>query len=307
MVVAVRRRMSRSPRLVFALASLFACAAFGQTPPIVLAPLSLTTTTGISTFTFGAGACNAMVPVTWTNNSLFGSPCGDMQVWITAGECGDTPGSGDVTLPSVISALVFSVRTGTFTVDVSQLPGFNSSDGGTCGSSGIQVSNKVCAAIPLQAGLTCISNHAQPLEIDYDTEPPAAPSIDAVKVEDGALGVTVSGSSDTLNVDVQAKGPNDADFGHDVQIFLANGSTGTVHGLANGQPYELRAFAVDAAGNSSGFSDTVTGTPLHAVGFWEAYRRAGGEAQGCSTAMGLPLVAVTLGWLLRSRRRTRRR
>lgn len=294
-----------SPRAVAVSVLLFAFAASAQIT--ILAPLTLTTSTGQSTFTFGTNSCTAQLPVTWTNNSLIGTPCGDLQIWITSGECGDTLAEGDVSLPSVISALVFTVRTGTFNVDLTQLPGFNEADGGVCGDPGIQVTNKVCAAIQLQSGLTCIFNHAQALEVDYDTEPPPSPNIDSVQVEDGALGVSVSGSSDTLFVDVQAKGPSEEDFGHDIQIYLANTGTGVVQGLANGVEYQLRAFAVDAAGNASDDSSVVTGTPLHAISFWENYRDAGGGEQGCTVVGGWPVIAVvTLVRLLRSRRRTRR-
>jgi len=280
-------------------------AAQGQAQ-VVLSPLQLTTSDGQSTYTFGAAACTTTLQATWTNNSLFGAPCGDLAVWTTSGECGDTPASGDHSLDSVTAAIVMSVRTGTIQVPLEQLPGFTGADAGLCGAADTQLSMKLCAAIPLQSGLTCFSNHASPLELDYDTQPPPAPAIDSVVAQDGALQVSVSASTDTFEVDLQAQGAQETAFGHGVQVLTADTSTGTIRGLTNGEAYEVRAYAVDAAGNASGYSDPMSGTPLHSTGFWEAYRRAGGEAQGCTSFPSGQLAWLALLARLAGRSRRRR-
>ncbi len=295
----------RSVVLLAVVSALWAPAALAQ---ISLVPLQITTSDGLSSYTFGASSCGGTLQATWTS-TLRGVPCGDMAVWITNGECGDAPATGDHSLDSVTSALVLTVRTGTITINLAQTPtgdltGFTSElDGGaSCGQPDTEVDMKLCASIPLQSGVSCIQNHASPLDIVYDTKPPATPSIDTVTVKDASLQIGVTYSSDSEFVYVEAKGAGEADFGHSTQIVVADTSSGTISGLVNGTTYDLRAYAVDAAGNVSGYSDIVSATPLHTTGFWEAYRRAGGQAQGCSAVWGAPVLAGALLLLLRRRR-----
>ncbi len=299
----------RFPRALAAVLTLLGTAAFAQVNPLV--PLQITANGGLSTYTFGANQCAGMLTATWTS-TLTGVPCGiGLQFWITQGECGDAAVTGDVPLDldTVPASVVFSLHTGTFSVDVSALPfpGNSSTaayDGGvSCGAANATVNMKLCGAISLQSGISCIVNHASPLAITYDTQPPVAPAIESVVVKDAALTATVSFSSDTEFVYLQAKGGSDTDFGHDTQIVVLNSSTGTVNGLQDGNTYDLRAYAVDAAGNVSDYSPTVSATPLHATGFWEAYRRAGGQAQGCAALGAPPLLIGALMLLLRRRKR----
>lgn len=298
----------RNLRALAAVLTLLGGSAFAQINPLI--PLQITYN-NLSTYTYGASTCpSGMLTATWTS-TLRGVPCNDMQVWITNGECGDTPvsGSNDQSLASVPSTVVLGIHTGTITVDLAgtptgNMPFPNYYDGGVaCGDSNAQVDFKLCAAIPLQSSLTCITNHATPLEISYDTNPPSPPAISNVVVKDSALTVTVSYSSDTEFVYLQAKGGPDTDFTHDTQIVVLDTSTGTMQGLANSSPYELRAYAIDAAGNVSGYSDSVIATPLHSTGFWQAYRDAGGGEQGCAAAGAAPVLSGALLLLLRRRKR----
>ena len=290
--------MKKSGAAALALgAALWASAALAQ---ISLVPLQFTTSDGLDTYTFGSSSCTNTLQATWTS-TLTGVPCGNMSVWLTSASCGDAPATGDVSLDAVTSAVVLTVRTGTVTVTLADLPGFNSADGGVaCGDANADVETKLCASISLQNGISCVVNQASPLSIVYDTKPPSDPAIESVVAKDAALQATVSFSSDTEFVYLQAKGPSDADFGHDTQIVVTDTSTGTLHDLVNGDTYDLRAYAVDTAGNVSGYSPLVSATPLHTTGFWEAYRRAGGQAQGCSAFGGTPAL---LGALLLLRRR----
>lgn len=55
----------------------------------------------------------------------------------------------------------------------------------------------------------------------------------------------------------------------------------TIDGLVNGTVYEIRAKAVDLAGNySREWSDAITGTPRQVDDFWRAYKKAGGKEDG---------------------------
>ncbi|HEY2730876.1 MAG TPA: MXAN_2562 family outer membrane beta-barrel protein [Polyangia bacterium] len=87
-----------------------------------------------------------------------------------------------------------------------------------------------------------------------------------------------------------------------------------VHGLANGQTYQVAVVAVGIAGTPSAASAAVSGTPGPTVGFHDLYRQEGGTATGCALAgagtsgAGLALALGALGALaLRARRRTRKR
>jgi hypothetical protein len=296
----------RLPRALAAVLTLFGASAFAQINPLI--PLQITYN-NLSTYTYGADQCGGMVVATWTA-TLRGTPCNDMQVWITQGECGDAPvtsGQNDQVLASVPSTVVLGIHTGTITVNLADVPTGNipypvSYDGGVdCGAANTELDYKLCAAIPLQSSLTCIVNHATPLAIVYDTEPPTAPAITNLVVKDSALTVTVSNSSDTDFVYLQAMGGADTDFGHDTQIIVADTETGTIQGLQDGVSYQVRAYAVDAAGNASGFSDVQTATPLHSTGFWDAYRTAGGGEQGCAAAGAGPVLLGVLMLLFRRR------
>jgi hypothetical protein len=60
----------------------------------------------------------------------------------------------------------------------------------------------------------------------------------------------------------------------------------TIAGLFDYQSYAVAIASTDAVGNVGPLSTVVCGTPQPVVGFFEAYRAAGGTAGGDSCAMG---------------------
>lgn len=63
--------------------------------------------------------------------------------------------------------------------------------------------------------------------------------------------------------------------------------------LTNGRLYEVQLRALDAAGNRSGCSNPLQGTPEEVDDFWRSYRRANGQTAGCSQpGPALPLLAT---------------
>jgi len=109
----------------------------------------------------------------------------------------------------------------------------------------------------------------------------------------------------------------------DLLPFICSGliSVGTnsarVHGLSNGQAYQVAVVAVGIDGTPSSPSAPASGTPAPTVGFGDLYKQSGGTAEGgCSVAgtdargaaIGLAIAAViVIGSLRRRRRRPRRR
>lgn len=80
-------------------------------------------------------------------------------------------------------------------------------------------------------------------------------------------------------------------------------------GLANDRYYAVAVAAVDSFDNVGTLSSPVCEAPGETSDFWDSYRRAGGQAGGCSTeggsdsgalALALPVVAI-LGALARKR------
>jgi hypothetical protein len=69
-------------------------------------------------------------------------------------------------------------------------------------------------------------------------------------------------------------------------------------GLINGAPYAVAVAAVDSVGNPGVLSEIACGTPTPVDTFFDAYRNAGGEAGGCSSASASPSIAVSLLGLL---------
>jgi MYXO-CTERM domain-containing protein len=87
-------------------------------------------------------------------------------------------------------------------------------------------------------------------------------------------------------------------------------TTGEVLGLVNGQQYAFSLVGEDLAGNVSGGSDPVDGTPEVVLDFYRRYRCAGGAEKGgfgCSTstagALLIPVVGAGILALVRRRRR----
>lgn len=171
-----------------------------------------------------------------------------------------------------------------------------------------------------------------------DAKPPAAPVLEGTTSGEGALGITFTGSMSpslqghqALCTPGPAKGhepafasctsPDTGDGGTGVKPCspkIAPGlTTARIEGLDDGVTYRIALVAIDASGNVSAPSNTVTGTPGPTVGFSEAYEGAGGEAVGgCRFARahdtkgswGTFMLFVGLVWLRRraQARRSRR-
>jgi MYXO-CTERM domain-containing protein len=72
--------------------------------------------------------------------------------------------------------------------------------------------------------------------------------------------------------------------------------------LQNGIPYQVGVASVDTHGNASPITNVFVQAPVPTVGFYDAYRAAGGQASGCSYGGGsaggaaLLVLALGLGW-----------
>jgi hypothetical protein len=75
-----------------------------------------------------------------------------------------------------------------------------------------------------------------------------------------------------------------------------------IKGLQNEIPYVVGVVAVDAAGNASAIETAVVQAPVTTIGFYDAYKAAGGQASGCSyggrgaSGVALLVLALALGW-----------
>jgi len=275
-----------------------------------------TGTTGSSTIvtytgqsaSFGADACNGTLDLEW-QAYLLRNVCGSLNLWATTGECGDGPGTGDFSYPSITSVQL-ATRRGGFTIKYSDLPGFAATaDGGSvCGSQGTTVVHHVCAGVlTSSAGVsTCTTTRGSPVfTLTYDTQPPVAPIIETITSRDTSLQVDLSVSSDTNVAHVEVKAPGTDTWVRKASVSPASTTRAVVTGLANNIDYAVRAIAEDEAGNESAPSEEKIGRPIHTDGFWASYRHNGGEDQGCSAGGGLLLSSGALAlafWLSRVKR-----
>lgn len=254
----------------------------------------------------GKNDCNATLTFNWTVAATGSSACTDHQdlvVWVTkTSSCGTDPAAGDATVGTVPQSTWSSTGTGSLTLAVSALPVFA---GTTCPVSDIQQDMKVCAYakyLPLGA-FTCLE--AKPSTsptITYDSQAPAAPVINSVVPQDGALVINFTASTDSSLVTVayeDAVGP----YTNGPSGPAASGSI-RLDGLTNGTTYAVLIYAEDAAGNQSPASNVVVGTPVQSYGFFESYQQAGGRTGGCAAAPAGALPLLALAWMSRRRRRS---
>ncbi|HYO70830.1 MAG TPA: MXAN_2561 family MXYO-CTERM-anchored protein, partial [Archangium sp.] len=226
-----------------------------------------------------------------------------------------TPGSTR-SLPSIpVSTITSSGGTATATFQVSTLPIFSTTtptDGGSgvsCGAPGLQSTMRLCAATKTFDALgSCSANVVKamkPLEITYDTQSPAAPFITGVAALDKALRVTVDAPDDTLQVEVVAlrEGVRVSSKKQGVEVGAVR-----VEDLENQVLYQLEAYAIDEAGNQSPASAASEGMPTKTYGFYEQYRKAGGEETGCGATgggfAGGGMLAALGFWLFSRRNRS---
>ena len=140
----------------------------------------------VDTYTFGASQCNETVTVRWSNTLTINlTQCGQnpLKVWATAGECAEKAGADDVQYDDIPALSVAAVRQGTFTVKISELPGFkaSASDGGltVCGAPLTSKTHSICGNISYGVPVQCTAQNqaAVPLKLVYDTAPPVAPTL----------------------------------------------------------------------------------------------------------------------------------
>ena len=266
---------------------------------------------------FGPANCGQVFVVQWgiPTPAQITQICAVPEFWITAGLCGDHPGTGGgandiVLIPN--TPLDLTSRSGTFNaVGVNDLPIFNTADGGgACGSYTANATLYVCGSVQVPgAGGLCGTNaflHASNPPIQYRGLPPPGPSSFDVAALDSALKVNVSASlTDVAIIHVEMRQAGVGDFA-EVATFSPAVGNAKISNLQNGTAYEVRAYDDDGVGNFSAYTDVITATPVASDGFYETYRRLGGEdTGGCGSALpaalGLPLV-VGLYRLLRRKR-----
>ncbi|MCU0700019.1 MAG: hypothetical protein MUC96_26220 [Myxococcaceae bacterium] len=278
-------------------------AAFAQTinptQSIVAFGVRETPTATTDILTIGPSRCGTSQIVFWLWNQLGTQPCNNLRLWATSGTtCGTEPQSGDKEFDSVNALLVSSLRQGQLTINIDELPAFATGTTPCGGSFTKNVEHRICASVP--ASFQCFglqnpqTQSASPLRIIYDVEAPPAPILSDVRGVDKGLRVPISTSSDTVEVIPFVRAQGDTEFTGRPRVTLGGAKELLIEGLANGTTYEVKAQAVDGAGNVSVDSELVAGTPLKVLGFWAAYRDAGGQDGGCQTAPGLlvPLVAL---------------
>lgn len=290
------------------LALLLPTVALAQTTATTTPVLAIRSTVdGSDTQGISASQCGATLSVQWIYTQQIGAPTPSnvLKLWATEGECGDTAGAADVKYDDVPMLSLTLAKVGQFSVKVADLPGFQADGGTVCGAPNTTKIHRVCGAYPYiysTYGGTAQTQQASPLKLIYDTQPPGKPTITGVDAQDGAAKVDFSVDADTATVTVEVRGPGQVDW---VGKGSANASVGSVRatGLVNGNTYDVQIHAVDVVGNVSEASDLASVTPVHTVGFWGAYRNAGGTDQGgCVAAGGGPLLAAAMLWFWARRR-----
>lgn len=285
-------------RSVFATFLLFASAASAQTVALDYAFQES------DKFTFNNNACADKVQVTWTATStaLYAS---ELRLWATTGECGDSPVAGDFSFDSVAQTDLTLVRTSTFDVTFTDLPGLKgTADAGTvCGTEGVELTHRICGSVQINSGVgTLTYSRTSSLSLIYDALPPKVPVIEKVTEQDSALKVEVSATAETSVVHVDVRAFGQTEFAEKGQVIIASATSVTLQNLNNGTTYDIRARAEDAAGNFSVPTELASGTPRQTFGFFARYREAGGGERGCAVAGGVPLAIAVGLWILRRKR-----
>ena len=261
-----------------------------------------------STLTFTDANCSDTVTVRWTYTpigvNLIGT--GLLRLWASTA-CASGAGAGpagapDVNYTSAVNAYPSSiVRTGDFSVPLSNLPGFApSTDGGStvpCGAKDANIVSYICGAVDYSNGYSTQTMVATSLTMTYDTLAPAVPTINGAAGQDSAAQISFTAASDAVTVYATA---TSLDGGSSVSAS-GTASTGSllIDGLTNDVTYGVTMSATDAVGNTSAQSDAVEVTPVQTNGFFTVLRNKGSteEGNGCSTvgaAAFIPLAALGL-------------
>ena len=183
--------------------------------------------------------------------------------------------------------------------------------GVTCVSGNVSasdVSKKLCVYLVDTNGVRGTDGRAAEGTFKFQLARPPPPVLESVEDASESLIVrfhagTASGSdtatSDRFEVRVY--------LGSTLVSTASNAVSGVrVGGLVNSQPpttYTVRVVAFSSAGNESGPSNVLTGTPKDFVDFWRAYQDAGGQEQGgCGGGAGALSSLALLPLALRRRR-----
>jgi hypothetical protein len=292
---------------------LLTCALFSLGASAQAFAFRLPSDTTSTSYTYGAAKCSDTITMSWNYVlQVSGTPNDSLQIWATTtSSCADTPGTNDVVLTTVTWPLVASTRQGSFTVKLSSLPSFTA-DGGTttCPTpSPASLTSNLCGVMPYlySSGLGGSTQYAKAVAFPmiYDTLPPGVPAIVTTVAQDSSVSVGFTADSDTTTVTVEVMGPADPDFKEVGSATVANTSTVRGTGLTNNLVYQVRIRAIDAAGNVSNPSATVSVTPIDTIGFFGYYAEQGGDLNGgCATAPGL-MTLLLAAFALRHRRMKR--
>ena len=261
------------------------------------------------TYVIGASDCASKLSVRWkyaTAQSI-GILCTPLSLWSTSGECSQEPGDDDVRYDDVAAQTLLTAGEGTFDVAISGLPDFAKSDTETpCGSANLHKTHKVCGVIEYAQTSCGISNQpklrASALTILYDTKPPAAPSVSEVKAFDSKAEIHFTADSETSTVIAEFRKQDSGPFQRGNEVEASAGVI-QLDDLQDDTAYDVRLLAKDKAGNLSEASQIVSVTPIQTIGFWSAYRAREAQAAstGCSSAPGLFLPLVGVGYFTRRR------
>lgn len=299
-------------RFVTIVLSLSAASAFAQTNPItniVQFGIRETPTNTSDQIVIGPSSCGTQRALFWIWNQVTPQACDNLRIWATSGgECGAEPKSGDKEYDSIPFIQLTTLRSGQFTITINELPGFAAGTSTPCGSATANVTHRICASVRtaiqcngFQAATAQVASPA--LRLVYDVEPPNAPVISSLTAQDKALKVGYSVSSDTTELVPLVRAQGETEFRRRSAEAVSSGKELIIDSLLNGTTYEVVLRARDGAGNESVDSELNAGTPIRTIGFWGAFRDAGGtETGGCSLAPGqaLGLLALTF-WISRRR------
>lgn len=300
-------------RRLFSIAlALWTASAFAQGNPItniIQFGIRETPTNTSDQIVIGPSSCGTQRALFWIWNQVTPQACDNLRIWATSGgECGAEPKMGDKEYDSIPFIQLTTLRSGQFTINVDDLPGFAPGTSTPCGGTSTNVTHRICASVrtAIQCGgfQNATAQVASPaLRIVYDVTPPNAPVISSLTAQDKALKVGYSVSSDTTEVVPLVRAQGETEFRRRSVETVSSSKEIIIDSLLNGTTYEVVLRARDGAGNESTDSELNAGTPIRTIGFWGAFRDAGGtETGGCSFAPGpaLGLLALTF-WLSRRR------
>lgn len=277
------------------------------------AQIQLTFPSNATSASFSPASCSGRTTLSWTVPVIV-QVCDTVEFFVTETACTDNgvvAGDYDLGTESVATT---GVRTGTKTIDFNRLPGISgTADGGFFCGAPVEKPWRVCAVYevnnPTGFGGFCTQRSARKdsVTLSYDGKPPAVPTlVEAVGVERGVRVIAdVGEDADLVRFGTRRTG-EDVPYTFNTEIAAeAASATTRITDLENGVQYDVVAVAVDQAGNVSAESNVIQAIPTETLGFWDAYKKAGGAEQGgCTSAPGLlSAAALTLAiWISRRKK-----